>query len=36
MNWLSPFATLGFWILLGAGWLLDELHVTGITIAVLL
>lgn len=36
MNLLAPFATLAFWILLGAGWLLGELQVKGITIAVLL
>ncbi len=36
MNLLAPLAALAFWILLGAGWLLGELHVKGITIAVLL
>jgi hypothetical protein len=36
MNPLAPFATLGFWILLAAGWMLGELQTRGITIAVLL
>jgi hypothetical protein len=36
MNVMAPVATLGFWVLLGAGWLLGELQVKGIAIAVLL
>ena len=36
MNVFAPIAVLGFWILLGAGWWLGELHVKGIAIAVLL
>jgi hypothetical protein len=27
MNWMAPVALGGFWVLLGAGWLLGELHV---------
>jgi len=36
---MNPFATLalwGFWILLGAGWGLGELHVKGTAVFVLL
>jgi hypothetical protein len=29
MNLLAPVALWGFWILLGAGWMLDELHLKG-------
>jgi hypothetical protein len=36
MNVFAPVAVWGFWILLGLGWWLGELHVKGITIAVLL
>ena len=36
MNLLAPVASLSFWILLAAGWLLGELQVRGVAIAVLL
>ena len=36
MNLLAPIASLAFWILLVAGWLLGELQVIGTTVFVLL
>ena len=36
MNFFSPVAIAGFWVLLAAGWLLDELRVKGAAIFVLL
>ena len=33
---LAPVALWGFWILLGVGWMLGELHAKGIAISVLL
>ena len=36
MNLLAPVALWGFWILLGAGWILGELRSKGIAISVLL
>lgn len=36
MNLLAPVALWGFWILLGAGWVLGELHVKGSAVFVLL
>jgi hypothetical protein len=36
MNPLAPVAMWGFWILLGVGWMLDELDWKGIAIFVLL
>lgn len=36
MNPLAPVAVWGFWVLLAAGWMLDELHVRGAAVFVLL
>jgi hypothetical protein len=36
MNPMAPVASLGFWLLLVAGWMLGELHVKGIAVFVLL
>ena len=36
MNLLAPVAFWGFWLLLGAGWMLGELHLRGAAVFVLL
>jgi hypothetical protein len=36
MNAFAPIASLGFWVLLVAGWMLGELQVRGIVVFVLL
>ena len=36
MNPLAPLALWGFWVLLAAGWMLDELHLKGTAVFVLL
>jgi hypothetical protein len=36
MNVFAPIAVCGFWILLGAGWFLGELHLRSIAIFVVL